>query len=433
MKTHTKFLISIVLAFSSITTYSQVYQFKGGNWFINGKFTKTTFYTVNGYFTKEVPQTIDSVIDLQNKYCIPPFGDAHTHNLTDRYSIEAMANTYKKEGIFYVQVLGNPSNSAKMSREYLQKNQIVETVFANGFLTATYGHGFYPYEPLALGIYSPREQIKKQNVIKKSRIMENDAYFFLDKIEDVDNKWSLIMKSKPDLLKICLMDVKDYENLRKAEKVETYGVSAEVAEYILIKAHKNNLRVFAHIETAEDARFCAKIGVDGLAHLPGYGWNGKDETKLKYCMTTTDAKLFKKAKMTITPTLNLDYTVEFDSSGKMTTFPERFEKTLKYEKKMMNTLYKLGVNIALGADDYGKTVSKEIDYLVKYDFFKEKQLIDIYCRQTPQSIFPNRKIGEIKEGYEASFLVLNENPMKNIETIKKIEGRIKKGRIINLP
>jgi imidazolonepropionase-like amidohydrolase len=433
MKTHTKFLISVVLAFSSITTYSQVYQFKDGNWFINGKFTKTTFYTVNGYFTKEVPQKIDSVIDLQNKYCIPPFGDAHTHNLTDSYSLEAMVKQYLNEGIFYVQVLGNPSNSAKMSREYLKEKQVLEAVFANGFLTATYGHGFYPYEPLALGIYSPRDQIKKQEMVKKSRIMENDAYFFLDKIEDVDSKWASILNTKPDLLKICIMDVANYENLRKAEKVETYGVSAQIAEYIVNKAHKENLRVFAHIETAEDARFCAKIGVDGLAHLPGYGWNGKQETQQKYCMTPKDAKLFKKAKMTITPTLNLDYSVEFDTSGKMTTFPERFNNTVNYEKKIIKILYMEGVNIALGADDYGKTVSKEIDYLIKYNFFTNKELLDIYCRLTTQSIFPKRKIGEIKEGYEASFLVLNENPLLNIEAIKKIEGRIKKGRIINLP
>jgi imidazolonepropionase-like amidohydrolase len=423
----------LVLALFVLATkcFSQTYQLTDGKYFENGKFKFHPFvYIVNGEFTFTKPSKIDSTIKLKGKFIIPPFGDAHTHNLTDSYNTEAMVNQYKNEGIFYVQVLGNPGRAAKTSREFLKKSQTIDAVFGNGFLTATYGHGFYPYEPLALGIYSPRDQINKQALIKKSRIMENDAYFFLDKIEDVDNKWEAILKSKPDLLKICVMDVANYETLRKAEKVESYGVSAEVAEYIVKKAHANNLRVFSHIETAEDARFCAKIGVDGLAHLPGYGWNGKNETELKYCMTTADAKLFKKAKMTITPTLNLDYSVEFDTTGKMTTFPERFENTVKYKKKVVRELYELGVVIALGADDYGKTVSKEIDYLVKYKFFTNPELLTIYCKQTPQSIFPNRKIGEIKEGFEASFLVLNENPFVNIESIKNLSLKVKQGRIL---
>jgi len=57
-------------------------------------------------------------------------------------------------------------------------------------------------------------------------------------------------------------------------------------------------------------------------------------------------------------------------------------------------------------------------------------LIDIYSRATPQSIFPKRKIGEVKEEYEASFLVLNENPYNNIEAIKSIDIKVRQGLIL---
>jgi imidazolonepropionase-like amidohydrolase len=46
-------------------------------------------------------------------------------------------------------------------------------------------------------------------------------------------------------------------------------------------------------------------------------------------------------------------------------------------------------------------------------------------------IFPNRKIGELKEGYEASFLVLEGNPMEDFSKVKKIRMRVKQGVPLN--
>ena len=46
---------------------------------------------------------------------------------------------------------------------------------------------------------------------------------------------------------------------------------------------------------------------------------------------------------------------------------------------------------------------------------------------TPKTIFPNRKIGELKNGYEATFLVLNDNPLDNMNNIDNIVLRVKNG------
>ncbi len=54
-------------------------------------------------------------------------------------------------------------------------------------------------------------------------------------------------------------------------------------------------------------------------------------------------------------------------------------------------------------------------------------MLKIWCEDTPESIFPNRKIGFLKEGFEASFLVLNGNPMLEFEQIKNIRLRFKQG------
>jgi imidazolonepropionase-like amidohydrolase len=423
-------IISLLFVYN--TAFAQVYQFINGNWWMNGHFKKQTVYTKNGVFSFAKPLTIDSSIDLQNQYCIPPFGDAHTHNMDGSYGLAEKIKEYLTEGVFYVQVLGNYGSGAMQARSVLKKRNVLEVTYANGLLTATYGHGFYPYEPMAMGFYNPADQFKYADSVKKSRKADNNAYYFLDSVSDVDNKWPLIMKYKPDHIKICLLDAADYAAKRKAEKVETYGLSPEVAAYVVQKAHAAGLRVFAHVETADDARLCAKIGVDALAHLPGYGWNGDEATRRKYCMTKEDVKLFKKAGLTVIPTMNIDHTKTYDDNGNMTLHPEKFAATLNYEKNILRYLYNAKVPIALGADYYGKTTAPEIDSLIAQQIFTAAQLLDLWGKQTTQHIFPNRKLGEIKEGYEASFLVLKENPVTNIKSIKTIVWRIKLGKFITL-
>jgi imidazolonepropionase-like amidohydrolase len=73
----------------------------------------------------------------------------------------------------------------------------------------------------------------------------------------------------------------------------------------------------------------------------------------------------------------------------------------------------------------------EVDYLHKYGFLNSEQILDIITRVNPQMILPNRKIGEIKDGYEASFLVLEKNPLTDMQSVKKIDFRVKKGVILN--
>jgi imidazolonepropionase-like amidohydrolase len=428
-----KFLVCIIMLLCHCKLYCQTYAFTNGNWWHQQKFVKKIVYTSNGVFTFKKPTLIDSVIDLQNKYCIPPFADAHTHNLDGNYGLVPMVKQYITQGVYYVQVTGNYGTGAQQARVSLQKLNLIDAVYANGLLTATYGHGFYPYEPLAMGFYNPKDQMKYVDSVKKSRRAENDAYYFLDDTTDVNTKWPLILKYKPDIIKICLLDAADYEAKRRAEQVETYGLSAKVAAHVVQKAHAQGLRVIAHVETADDARLCANIGVDALAHMPGYAWNGTEETRKKFCMTKDDVRLFKQKGMSITPTLNLDYTATFDSSGKKTEYPKNFAKTVIYEKQAMQWLYKAQVPLCIGGDYYGKTAEVEIDYVIKHNIFTPQQLLHIYCRITAQQIFPNRKIGLLQEGYEASFLILNNNPLLKIEEIKNIQHRIRKGVYITIP
>ncbi len=67
-------------------------------------------------------------------------------------------------------------------------------------------------------------------------------------------------------------------------------------------------------------------------------------------------------------------------------------------------------------------------HIASLSVFTKLELLKIWSEATPQTIFPNRKIGFLKDGYEASFLVLGGNPLENFGEIKNIRMRFKQGQ-----
>lgn len=419
----------IITATAQTNPPDRNYKFSNGNWYDGKNFKRQTFYSVQGVLTKRAPSKIDETIDLKNGFVIPPFADAHTHNLDGVRGLDAMVKNYLNEGTFYVQVLGNHGSGAKQARPFLNKPSTLDVVYANGMLTCTYGHPFMVYEPFELGIYNQAEAFKRIVEVKKSRRAENSAYWFLDSKTDVDAKWNKILADKPDIIKIGLLDAENYDKDAAAGEMINRGLSPAVAEYVVQKAHQAGLRVFAHIETANDFRLGLKIGVDGFAHAPYYDWNGKLETKSADDLTAADIKLAARKKVVVIPTAarGVFNQTDYDANGKGTLNRERFGRVIERYRKLYNEMQRRGVRFALGLDTHGLTLMPEIQYFHDNGIFDDQTLLKIAVETTPQSIFPNRRIGRLREGYEASFLVLNGDPLKDFNQIKNINRRFKQG------
>lgn len=422
----------IIIVIGNIVIVAQTaktYQFKNGNWFNGKTFKKKTFYSVNGFLSNKKPKQIDEVVDLKNGYVIPPFADAHTHNLDGTRDLSRMSKAYLNEGTFYVQVLGNHNSGAKQARPLLNKPSTLDVIYANASLTGTYGHPFMVYEPLDMGIYNVAEAFRRIEEVKKSRLAENEAYFFLDSKADVDKKWEKIIASQPDILKIMLIEAENYENYWASGDTVNKGLSPEVAEYVVQKAHRANLRVYAHIETANDFRTGLKIGVDGFAHAPYSGWNGSSETKPKDDLTVEDMKIAARKNIVVIPTAQRGTfsAMEKDSGGKFVMNQERRQKIVERHRELFRKMYKNGVKLALGLDNYGTTLAPELFYFHDERIFDNLTLLKIAAEMTPQTIFPNRKIAFLKNGYEANFLVLENNPLENFDAVKNITYRFKQG------
>ena len=58
------------------------------------------------------------------------------------------------------------------------------------------------------------------------------------------------------------------------------------------------------------------------------------------------------------------------------------------------------------------------------------RLLKAWTETTPQAIFPERMIGVLADGYEASLLVLEGNPLEDFQNVRRIRRRFKRGNEI---
>ena len=89
-----------------------------------------------------------------------------------------------------------------------------------------------------------------------------------------------------------------------------------------------------------------------------------------------------------------------------------------------------GAKIALGSDSYRKDTLPEALYLDSLQVMDRATLLNLWCTTTAETIFPKRKLGRLKGGYKASFLVLSANPMNDLSAVQKITMRVKQGIVL---
>ena len=140
------------------------------------------------------PGQIDSTIDLKNQYVIPPFGEAHNHNLESAWMLEQRINNYLKDGVFYVKMQSSIKKRVESVKNVLEKSPTVDITFAHAPLTATGGH------PIKL-----RESFFDRGMFKglfnsKTEI-EGHGYHIINSEDDLERKWSKSSCASADTLR----------------------------------------------------------------------------------------------------------------------------------------------------------------------------------------------------------------------------------------
>jgi imidazolonepropionase-like amidohydrolase len=89
------------------------------------------------------------------------------------------------------------------------------------------------------------------------------------------------------------------------------------------------------------------------------------------------------------------------------------------------------VTIAIGSDDYRGTSTGEARALAATGIWSNRELLSMWTETTARAIFPNRRIGRLADGDEASLLVLDGNPLDDLAALGRIRLRIKQGMVLD--
>ena len=396
---------------------SKAYEFINGRWFNGRSFTSKKFYSIGGVLTSSKPARIDSTIDLTGKYVIPPFGEAHNHNVENSSRIDETIRMYLQDGIFYVK---NPNILPRARVPLLGKINIptsIDVVFANGGLTGSGGH--------PIGIV--RRNIERG--IWSEADGEGAFYFTIDSQADLDRKWESIKAGRPDFIKTFLLYSEEYARRKDDPAYFAWkGLDPALLPEIVRRAHRDGLRVSTHIESAVDFHNALVAGVDEINHMPGFRREKEDaatyQNPSRFEITEQDARLAARRGVFIVTTLG---------APTQTPAPADLQLTVdNLHTRNLQMLKRHGVRIAIGSDNYRQTSAQQATYLLGLRTFDNLTLLKMWCETTAAAIFPNRRIGRLKNGYEASFLVLRGDPIQDFMNAQRIELRVKQGEILSL-
>jgi hypothetical protein len=405
---------------------SQVYKFVDGRWFDGEKFRSRNFYSVGGVLASRQPAKVDSVIDLTGKYLIPPFAEAHNHNVEGSgpaaSDVSGIVRMYLQDGVYYVK---NPNCLPRTTRPIFSKVNLpssIDATFANGGLTATGGH------PL---------EVVKRNVdrgVWTEADGEGAFYFIINDRADLDRKWESIKAGKPDFIKVYLLYSEEYEKRRDDPAYFGWkGLNPQLLPEIVKRAHKNGLRVSAHIESAADFHNALVGGVDEINHMPGFRPEGATlagyHNLAGYEISESDARLAARKGVVVVTTL----WGNIERSKATVNKPDAATGNLVHNLIVRNLqlLKKHHVRITIGSDQYRQNSVPEALNLHELKVFSNVELLKMWCEATPATIFPNRKIGHLENGYEASFLALSGDPLEDFLNVRKIELRVKQGEVLS--
>jgi hypothetical protein len=391
------------------------YQFTNGQWFDGKAFRRCTFYSVNGVLNAKKPAKIDEIVDFENGYVIPPFAEGHNHWLEPQ-RIDQYIQNYLHDGVFYVKDEANLPFIVSQFRDRLNRPTSVDFITALQGFTGSGGH---PLEIIrqfqTMGIL-PKEW--------KESDFDGKAVMIVDDAKDIPSHLALLLEGKPDFVKAFLNYSEEFG--MHADNPKKTGLNPKLLPEIVRRAHEAGLYVSVHISTAMDFHNALMAEADEIAHLPMVDFENKLGNE-HFLIREEDARLAAKRGVRVITTLGW-LTADLSDNPKKTE-----EARTQVIIPNLRLLKQYGVKLLVGSDQFRQTVTPEILLISSVDVFTNLEVLKMSCETTPQAIFPKRKIGLLRDGYEASFLVLDGDPLAKIEQIKNIKLSFKQGCLLETP
>ena len=288
-----------------------------------------------------------------------------------------------------------------MSIHYYNNPASVDASFGNGGITGPGGQ-----------LVQLREYLLESGAYPgfSKKTLADHAYTVVETLEDVEKKWPIILSYKPDFIKFHLVHSDEHSTRRDDPKYfGQKGMNPELARLIVELGHANGLRVAAHALTGHDFGVAVRAGVDEITHMPGY--------ESPQWINAEDATLAGSKGVTVITTLNAAEAAKNDTPA--------YAAIRETQIANLRLLKENGVRIAVGSDAFHGDSRNEAEYLRQLGVFTDLEILIMWTRDCAQTTFPDRFIGELREQFEASFIVLERDPIKDWSALDQIQPLVK--------
>jgi imidazolonepropionase-like amidohydrolase len=403
---------------------------ENGRWFDGARFRqRRAVYIVGGRLESRRPSRIDRRVDLSGAYVVPPLGDAHTHRYDGPFGFPAQRQADLTDGVFYAMTMTAPARGVARIRDQFSGPTNVDVRSALGGITGPDSHPAEIYEAVALGFYTFEQQLANQAQIRESRRANGNAYHIVSNIEDLDRSWAALMAQQPDLVKVFLRSSERYEE-GWGKWGPGGGLDPNLLPAVAERARAEGLRLAVSASSISDFRAALAVDADMVTHLPCYQDTESGGVDNPYydlpsdeeCrLTSADARAAARQGV-----VSLLITSEWDKPRE-----ERAQRYRDFENWNVSQLERAGAALAIGSNAYGETVLPGLIALSNTTLFSRARLLRLATMDTPNAIFPERAIGCMRRGCEASFLVLNADPLQSFEALRDIRFRVKEGLLLS--
>ena len=383
----------------------------------------------NGIITDLIPDANADlhnykVIDLHGQYILPGLINMHVHlpgsgmpkdtkkqnkesvnkllsfKLT-RYIVYKLCAKYAKtellSGVTTIRTVGGLSNIDSTIRENINKGKIKgpRILASNMALSVPGGHmaGILAYEATDI----------------------DSARYYIDEIS----------KTKPDLIKLMItggvLDAK-----KKGEPGEL-KMSPEIINAACKRAHELGYKVAAHVESPLGVKLALENGVDTIEH------GAKLDEEIIALFKEHNASLIT----TISPAIPL---AKFDRSISKATDLTQYNGNIVFEGivSASKTCLDNDIKVGIGTDTACPFVThydtwRELDYFIKY--VKNDNREAIYHATLLNAIIAgiDNETGSVEENKSCDLLIVDNNPLEDITTLREPSMVVFRGRIINKP
>ncbi len=331
----------------------------------------------------------DSVIDGKGKYIIPGLINAHIHATKP----EDLQNAIRIGVIAVIDLHQSSEERAAKLRSYRDSTTYASFYSAGFSATLPGGH---PTQ------YGPIETISDS--LSASEWVQNRLDHGADFIKIIRDGGG----GPPDFEVIPTLDFKQISQIIEGAK-------------------EKNLLSLAHTVTLDETMEIARLGINGFAHL----WMGNESA------TDEQLKALKDYNVFIIPTAQTQQKIwELVQEGPppMQEYATQFLSSMELIKNEIARIHAAGIPILAGNDPPNFDINYGTDLLKEMQLYSDAGLSNIEVLQTatgnPSRIFKLDGVGTIVEGQPATIILLNGNPLENLNDLNKIQNIWKNGVIV---